>query len=79
MLANVLYDFGEERHSRRIARAIKQMDSYDSTLALAEVIKVAHPKWQKGKLATYISNTAEYICIYFYSQIGGRGLPGEFL
>ena len=48
-LANVLYDFGEERHSRRIARAIKQMDSYDSTLALAEVIKVAHPKWQKGK------------------------------
>ena len=48
-LANVLYDFGEERHSRRIARAIKQMESYDSTLALAEVIKVAHPKWQKGK------------------------------
>ena len=48
-LANVLYDFGEERHSRRIARAIKQMDSFDSTLALAEVIKVAHPKWQKGK------------------------------
>ena len=46
-LANVLYDFGEERHSRRIARAIKQMDSFDSTLA--EVIKVAHPKWQKGK------------------------------
>ena len=48
-LANVLYEFGEERHSRRIARAIKQMDSFDSTLALAEVIKVAHPKWQKGK------------------------------
>ncbi len=35
--------------SRRIARAIKQMDSYDSTLALAEVIKVAHPNWQRGK------------------------------
>ena len=48
-LANILYEFGEERHSRRIARAIKQMDSYDSTLDLAEVIKVAHPKWQKGK------------------------------
>lgn len=48
-LANVLYEFGEERHSRRIARAIKQMDSYESTLELAEVIKVAHPKWQKGK------------------------------
>ena len=48
-LANVLYEFGEERHSRRIARAIKQMDSYDSTLELAEVIKVAHPNWQRGK------------------------------
>lgn len=48
-LANVLYEFGEERHSRRIARAIKQMDSYDSTLKLAEVIKEAHPNWQRGK------------------------------
>lgn len=48
-LANVLYDFGEERHSRRIARAIKQMNSYKSTLELAEVIKVAHPNWQRGK------------------------------
>ena len=48
-LANVLYEFGEERHSRRIARAIKQMDNYDSTLELAEVIKVAHPNWQRGK------------------------------
>ena len=48
-LADVLYEFGEERHSRRIARAIKAMDSYDSTLELAEVIKAAHPNWQKGK------------------------------
>lgn len=48
-LADVLYEFGEERHSRRIARAIKEMDSYTSTLALAEVIKVAHPNWQRGK------------------------------
>ncbi|ELA09347.1 16S rRNA m(4)C1402 methyltransferase [Moraxella macacae 0408225] len=48
-LANVLYEYGEERHSRRIARAIKQMSDYNSTLALAEVIKKAHPNWQKGK------------------------------
>jgi 16S rRNA (cytosine1402-N4)-methyltransferase len=48
-LANVLYEFGEERHSRRIARAIKEMSSYTSTLELAEVIKVAHPNWQRGK------------------------------
>ena len=48
-LADVLFQYGEERHSRRIARAIKQMPSYTSTLELAEVIKQAHPKWQKGK------------------------------
>ncbi|WP_131669403.1 16S rRNA (cytosine(1402)-N(4))-methyltransferase RsmH [Psychrobacter pygoscelis] len=48
-LADVLYEFGEERHSRRIARAIKAMGSYESTLELAEVIKTAHPNWQKGK------------------------------
>lgn len=48
-LANVLYEFGEERHSRRIARAIKQMERYESTLELAEVIKEAHPNWQRGK------------------------------
>lgn len=48
-LANVLFEYGEERHSRRIARAIKAMENYDSTLQLAEVIKQAHPNWQKGK------------------------------
>lgn len=48
-LADVLYEYGEERHSRKIARAIKAMDGYDSTLALAETIKAAHPAWQKGK------------------------------
>ena len=48
-LANVLFEYGEERYSRRIARAIKQMEYYNSTLELAEVIKQAHPNWQKGK------------------------------
>ncbi len=48
-LANVLYEYGEERHSRRIARAIKSMENYNSTLELAETIKQAHPAWQKGK------------------------------
>lgn len=48
-LADVLYEYGEERHSRKIARAIKAMPCYDSTLELARVIKQAHPNWQKGK------------------------------
>lgn len=48
-LADVLYHYGDERYSRRIAKAIKGMDSYHSTLQLAETIKAAHPNWPKGK------------------------------
>lgn len=48
-LADVLYQYGEERHSRRIARAIKAMPHYNDTLLLAQTIKDAHPNWQKGK------------------------------
>ena len=51
-LANVLWELGEERYSRRIAAAVieaRDEGRLESTLALAEVIKKAHPKWQKGK------------------------------
>lgn len=48
-IADVLYQYGDERHSRRIARAIKNLGDYSSTLKLAEAIKQAHPNWQKGK------------------------------
>jgi len=51
-LADVLYQFGEERYSRRIARAIckyRLQDAISSTLQLAEIIKQAHPKWERHK------------------------------
>ncbi len=51
-LADVLYQFGEERYSRRIARAIcnyRDEQTIDSTLQLADVIKQAHPKWEKNR------------------------------
>jgi 16S rRNA (cytosine1402-N4)-methyltransferase len=40
-LANVIYEFGEERRSRRIARAIVRARPIRSTAHLAEVISVA--------------------------------------
>jgi 16S rRNA (cytosine1402-N4)-methyltransferase len=49
-LANVLYQYGEERHSRRIARAIVNEASQqpiEDTLQLAAIIKKAHPAWSK--------------------------------
>lgn len=48
-LANVLFQYGEERYSRRIAKAIKLAGPLSTTAALAEVIKTAHPKWEKHK------------------------------
>ncbi len=50
-LANVIFNYGEERYSRRIARAIKQAGYIETTGKLAEIVKVAHPKWEKNKHA----------------------------
>lgn len=67
-LADVLYEYGEERHSRKIARAIKSMESYNSTLALAEVIKQAHPAWQKGKHPA--TQSFQAMRIYINNELG---------
>lgn len=67
-LADVLYEYGEERHSRRIAKVIKQMPNYDSTLELAEVIKQAHPNWQKGKHPA--TQSFQAIRIFINNELG---------
>ena len=48
-LANIIYQYGEERYSRRIAKAIKQAGELTITAQLAELVKTAHPKWEKHK------------------------------
>lgn len=51
-IADVLFQFGEERHSRRIARAIvaaRQETPITRTLQLAEIVKAANPSWEKHK------------------------------
>lgn len=48
-LADVIYQYGEERYSRRIAKAIKAAGDIATTGQLAEIVKTAHPKWEKHK------------------------------
>ncbi|HBK52481.1 16S rRNA (cytosine(1402)-N(4))-methyltransferase RsmH [Syntrophomonas wolfei] len=52
-IAQILFDFGEERYSRRIAAAItkhRKTGSIDSTLQLVEIIKAAVPAaYRRGK------------------------------
>jgi len=50
-LANVIFQYGEERYSRRIARAIKHAGYIETTGKLAEIVKGAHRKWEKNKHA----------------------------
>lgn len=51
-LVTVLKEYGEERYARRIARAIvEQRDkrAIEGTAELAEIIKQAHPRWEKSR------------------------------
>ncbi|MBF8223067.1 16S rRNA (cytosine(1402)-N(4))-methyltransferase RsmH [Halomonas sp. 328] len=51
-IARVFKSYGEERYARRLARAIvarRAERPFTRTQDLAEVIKVAHPAWEKGK------------------------------
>lgn len=50
-LANIIFQYGEERYSRRIAKAVKAAGYIETTAQLAEIVKVAHPKWEKNKHA----------------------------
>jgi len=51
-IARVIYEYGEERFSRRMARAVvlaRQQQPITGTLQLAEIIKQANPAWEKHK------------------------------
>ncbi len=51
-IADVLYQYGEERFSRRMARAIvaeREEEPITTTARLARIISEANPRWEKGK------------------------------
>jgi 16S rRNA (cytosine1402-N4)-methyltransferase len=51
-IARVFKEYGEERFSGRMARAVVErrvVQPFERTADLAEVLKVANPAWEKGK------------------------------
>ena len=51
-VAEVFRDYGDERYAKRIARKVVEAveaKPITDTLELAEVIKAAHPRWEKHK------------------------------
>ncbi|MCP2013433.1 16S rRNA (cytosine1402-N4)-methyltransferase [Deinococcus sp. HSC-46F16] len=50
-LAAIIYEYGEDRHSRRIARAIvhaREKAPIETTVALADLVKRAYPGFSRG-------------------------------
>ncbi len=51
-IADVLYQYGEERYARRIARAIvtaRKQTPITRTLEFAAIVSRAHPRWEHGR------------------------------
>ncbi len=81
-LANIIYRYGEERASRRVARAIVEArieKSFKRTLELSRVVKkaVGGPEYKKGKRQIHgATRTFQALRIYVNDELGElkRGL-----
>jgi 16S rRNA (cytosine1402-N4)-methyltransferase len=70
-LARVLFEFGEERHSRRIARAIVRVRAatpITRTKQLADIVAEAHPAWEKHKHPA--TRSFQAIRIFINNELG---------
>jgi 16S rRNA (cytosine1402-N4)-methyltransferase len=70
-MADVMYQYGEERFSRRIAKAICEYRSHTpilTTLQLSKIIAEANPAWEKGKNPA--TRAFQGIRIYINNELG---------
>jgi 16S rRNA (cytosine1402-N4)-methyltransferase len=81
-LADIIYQFGEERASRRVARAIveaRSVKEFTRTLELAKIVEkaVGGPRYKKGKRQIHsATRTFQALRIYVNDELGElhRGL-----
>ncbi|KAI9483908.1 MAG: MraW methylase family-domain-containing protein [Benjaminiella poitrasii] len=77
-IANIIYEFGGDRLSRKIASAIvlaRQKDPIESTTELASIIQKAcpQPRWQRGHddvLRNSAARTFQALRIYINDELG---------
>jgi len=67
-LANVIYEFGEERRSRRIARAIVRARPFTTTAELARVVAAAAPAMKSEKIHP-ATRTFQALRIYVNAEL----------
>jgi 16S rRNA (cytosine1402-N4)-methyltransferase len=73
-IARVLYEYGEEKFSRRMARAIvahRTHTDITSTLQLADIVKAANPAWEKHKHPA--TRAFQGIRIFINDELGDLG------
>jgi 16S rRNA (cytosine1402-N4)-methyltransferase len=68
-LADLIYEFGEERRSRRIARALVRARPITTTAELARIVSVAAPS-MKGEKIHPATRTFQAIRIYVNDELG---------
>ncbi|PYE54897.1 16S rRNA (cytosine(1402)-N(4))-methyltransferase RsmH [Deinococcus yavapaiensis] len=78
-LASLIYEFGEDRHSRRIARAIvsaRDKAPIETTVQLADLVKRAYPGYSRGIHPA--RRTFQALRIYVNDELGALrdGLAG---
>ena len=67
-LANLIYEFGEERRSRRIARAIVRARPLHTTAQLAQVVKAAAPTMKSDRIHP-ATRTFQALRIYVNAEL----------
>lgn len=70
-IARVLKDYGEERYAKRLARAVVEArvkNPITRTTQLAELLKEAHPAWERGKHPA--TKSFQAIRIYINNELG---------
>ena len=84
-LGNIIYQFGEERHSRRIARSIKNFSNLSTVADLKEAVRRSTPPQQRRKSLARVfqairiavngelEKLASFLDIFFdHLAVGGR-------
>ena len=70
-LANLIYEFGEERRSRRIARAIVRARPITRTAELARIVAAAAPAMKSEKMRIHpATRTFQALRIYVNDELG---------
>lgn len=70
-MADIIYQYGEERFSRRIAKAICEYRTHTpilTTLQLSKIVAEANPAWEKGKNPA--TRVFQGIRIYINNELG---------